>query len=260
MRMNGSSAVTVTSIISSNVLCSWEHTQHAFFYRAVFLSPLATISYSYSLSVYHNGWFTAVLKMYLVTAASLIMYYIFLFHQSAVAFSELSKAMQDKKKTDDKNASSLVAIKYGSDNLNILAANRLWVETNMAISLPAWIHTPHPNIIIWSNSYSNLLIPLCTIFGSTKQLSALVIFTNKWYHSLLAYIFTQHSLAWRVQLLGVGCGYSADPTTGMPLGRGCRYCSYQPFLPMVVFGIWLVAPSMRFLKWNKKGVLNRVVG
>lgn len=253
----GRQSSVVTCIISSNGLCPGRvHVRcNMLLYCAASLSPLATISYP--LFVYY----TAVLKMYLVTAASLIMYYIFLFHQSAVAFSELNKAKRDKKKTDDKNAPSLVDIKYGSDNLNILAANRLWVETNMAIiSLPAWIQTPHPNIIIWSNSYSNLLIPLCTIFGSTKQLSALVIFTNKWYHSLLAYMFTQHSLAWRVQLLGVGCGYSADPTTGMPLRRGCRYCSYQHFLPMVLFGIWLVAPSMRFLKWNKKGVLNRVVG
>ncbi len=62
----------------------------------------------------------------LVTAASMIMYYIFLFHQSAVAFSELNKAkLHGKKKTDDKNAASLTAIKYGSDNANIIAANRL---------------------------------------------------------------------------------------------------------------------------------------
>jgi hypothetical protein len=65
-----------------------------------------------------------------VTAASMILYYIFLFNQSAVAFSEFnkSKMLQENKKSDDNtdhNAPSLGAIKYGSDNANVLAANRL---------------------------------------------------------------------------------------------------------------------------------------
>lgn len=66
----------------------------------------------------------------LVTTASMILYYIFLFHQSAVAFSEFnkSKKLEGNKKSDDNNESnapSLGAIKYGSDNSNVRAANRL---------------------------------------------------------------------------------------------------------------------------------------
>lgn len=76
-----------------------------------------------------SQWLISSCIKYLVMAASMIMYYIFLFHQSAVAFSEFNKAkMQGKQKMDDNNgsnASSLVAIKYGSGNANVLAANRL---------------------------------------------------------------------------------------------------------------------------------------
>ncbi len=53
------------------------------------------------------------------------MYYIFLFNQSYTAFVEFGmarKAYRDKK-TEDKP--DMASIKYGSDNINMLAANRL---------------------------------------------------------------------------------------------------------------------------------------
>ncbi len=98
------------------------------FTASIFLWPhihnlTSTLPFSWSL----------ILLLYVenvVTAASMILYYIFLFNQSAVAFSEFnkSKMLQENKKSDDNtdhNAPSLGAIKYGSDNANVLAANRL---------------------------------------------------------------------------------------------------------------------------------------
>ena len=60
-----------------------------------------------------------------VTSAALIMYYIFLYNQSAVAFDEFDKAKRAyrDKKIEDKP--TLSEIKYGSDNTEILVANRL---------------------------------------------------------------------------------------------------------------------------------------
>lgn len=53
------------------------------------------------------------------------MYYIFLFYQSRVAFEEFSqeKRLYDNKRIDEKP--SLSKIKYGLDNANVRAANRL---------------------------------------------------------------------------------------------------------------------------------------
>lgn len=59
-----------------------------------------------------------------VTAATIVAYYIFLFQQSAVVFIEFQKARQAyyEKKIEEKP--SFAEMKYGSENLNILAANR----------------------------------------------------------------------------------------------------------------------------------------
>lgn len=59
-----------------------------------------------------------------VTTATIIMYYIFLFHQGGVGLSELNRAKsRGKMKVDDFHA--LNSIKFGSDNIDIIAANRL---------------------------------------------------------------------------------------------------------------------------------------
>lgn len=60
-----------------------------------------------------------------VTAAALSMYYIFLYNQSAVAFIEYDKARQayHEKRIDEKP--TLLKIKYGLDNPEIIVANRL---------------------------------------------------------------------------------------------------------------------------------------
>ena len=72
----------------------------------------------------HSSSLVVYVSWYTVTAASLLLYYIFLFYQSMTAFVEFNKARKAyrEKKTEVKPA--LAGIKYGSDNLNMLAANR----------------------------------------------------------------------------------------------------------------------------------------
>jgi hypothetical protein len=59
-----------------------------------------------------------------VTVASMLLYYIFLFYQSATAFMELRKAENNygKKKTDEKP--NMLKIKYGPNNYNVHVMNR----------------------------------------------------------------------------------------------------------------------------------------
>jgi hypothetical protein len=60
-----------------------------------------------------------------VTVSSILLYYVFLYNQSATVFVEFAKAKRehrDKKKEGE--APSLAKIKYGLDNFTVIAANR----------------------------------------------------------------------------------------------------------------------------------------
>eukprot|EP01082_Thalassiosira_pseudonana_P014791 g13351.t1 g13351 contig8:465505-467258(+) len=60
-----------------------------------------------------------------VTVSSILLYYVFLYNQSATVFVEFAKAKKehrDKKKEGE--APSLAKIKYGLDNFTVIAANR----------------------------------------------------------------------------------------------------------------------------------------
>lgn len=61
-----------------------------------------------------------------VAVSSMLLYYIFLMCQSAVSFHEFFKAKNEyyNKKKDGVEKPSIVKIKYGSENANVLAANR----------------------------------------------------------------------------------------------------------------------------------------
>ncbi|KAL3805878.1 hypothetical protein HJC23_007839 [Cyclotella cryptica] len=61
-----------------------------------------------------------------VAVASMLLYYIFLFYQSATAFMEFSKAQRSygEKKSDGQEKPNLSKIKYGSDNYNVHVMNR----------------------------------------------------------------------------------------------------------------------------------------
>jgi len=60
-----------------------------------------------------------------VTSAALTMYYIFLYNQSAVAFAEFDKAQQAYRDKKIEEKPTLMKIKYGLDNTEIIVANRL---------------------------------------------------------------------------------------------------------------------------------------
>lgn len=65
-----------------------------------------------------------------VAVSSLLLYYVFLFYQSATAFLEFSKAKDAyrNKKSDEKGKPDLGKIKYGSDNYYVHVANRTVVN------------------------------------------------------------------------------------------------------------------------------------
>ncbi|KAL7540839.1 hypothetical protein ACHAXR_011012 [Thalassiosira sp. AJA248-18] len=59
-----------------------------------------------------------------VTAAAVLLYYIFLFNQSYVVFAEFFKAKKAYREKKIEEKPSIQGFKYGSGNINILAANR----------------------------------------------------------------------------------------------------------------------------------------
>ena len=65
-----------------------------------------------------------------VAVASMLLYYIFLFYQSATAFIEFSKAQRNyrDKKSERQEKPNLGKIKYGADNYKIHIANRTVVN------------------------------------------------------------------------------------------------------------------------------------
>mmetsp|Transcript_4828 Transcript_4828/g.9899 ORF Transcript_4828/g.9899 Transcript_4828/m.9899 type:complete len:186 (+) Transcript_4828:290-847(+) len=59
-----------------------------------------------------------------VVAASMCMYYVFLFYQSYTTFDELQKARKTFRDKKTKEAPDIKQIKYGVENVNVVAANR----------------------------------------------------------------------------------------------------------------------------------------
>ena len=70
------------------------------------------------------SYFSFAIDCYTVSAAAIVLYYIFLFHQSAVALMEFNRARQAYREKKIEEKPSFRNTKYGSENVNILAANR----------------------------------------------------------------------------------------------------------------------------------------
>lgn len=62
--------------------------------------------------------------VFYVTVATITMFYIFLFNQSKTVFSEFNKLKTAYKEKKTEKAPELGNLKYGKDNVNILAADR----------------------------------------------------------------------------------------------------------------------------------------
>ena len=63
-------------------------------------------------------------SLHIVTAAAIVLYYIFLFYQSYIFFVEFQKARRAYFDKKIEKKPSVTRMKYGTENISILSASR----------------------------------------------------------------------------------------------------------------------------------------